>query len=182
MIFTETPLPGAFVIDVERHSDERGFFARSFCAREFAERGLDARIAQCSVSFNRRRGTLRGLHYQAEPHPEARLVQCTRGAVYDVIVDLRPGSAAEGRWFAAELDAAGHRMLYVPEGFAHGFMSLVDDTEVLYQMSEFFRAESARAIAWDDPGLAIEWPMAPTVISARDRAAPRWRPGHGDGR
>ena len=174
MIFSETAVPGAFVVEPERLEDERGFFARIWCAREFAERGLDARLAQCSVSVSERKGTLRGLHYQAAPHAETKLVRCTRGAIYDVIVDLRVESPAFLRHVALELSAADRRMLYVPEGVAHGFQTLADDTEVFYQISEFHHPESARGVRWDDPACAISWPLAVTV-SPRDAAWPRLR-------
>ena len=169
MHFTPTPLDGAWLVDLEPVSDERGFFARTWCAREFESRGLVARIAQCSVSFNRRAGTLRGMHFQTPAHEETKVVRCTRGAAHDVIIDLRPGSATLGRWFAAELTAANHRGLYVPAGFAHGFQTLVDDTEIVYQISEFHEPSSARGVRWDDPAFAIAWPSAASrTISPRD--------------
>jgi dTDP-4-dehydrorhamnose 3,5-epimerase len=172
MIFTEAPLRGAFIIDVTRMEDERGFFARSFCAEEFARRGLAAQVSQCSVSFNARKGTLRGLHFQAAPHDEEKLVRSTCGAVFDVIVDLRPESATHRQWFGTELTAANHRALYVPKGFAHGFISLADDTEVLYMISVPYAPEFAKGLRWNDPALNIRWPMIPTVISPRDAQYP----------
>jgi dTDP-4-dehydrorhamnose 3,5-epimerase len=172
MKFVATPLAGAFVVELEELADERGFFARSFCREEFERHGLVPTVAQCNVSYNARRGTLRGLHYQGEPHPEAKLVRCTRGAVWDVAVDLRPGSPTRYRWFALELSADNRRALYVPAGFAHGFQSLADASEVLYQMSESYRADLARGVRWDDPRLAISWPVAPAIVSERDRALP----------
>jgi len=172
MKFVATPLAGAFVVELEELADERGFFARSFCREEFERHGLVAAVAQCNVSYNARRGTLRGLHYQGEPHPEAKLVRCTRGAVWDVAVDLRPGSPTRYRWFALELTADNRRALYVPAGFAHGFQSLTDASELLYQMSECYRADLARGVRWDDPRLAIAWPVAPAIVSERDRALP----------
>jgi dTDP-4-dehydrorhamnose 3,5-epimerase len=172
MKFYETPLKGAFVVDLDRTEDERGFFARSFCEREFAERGLESRFVQCNVSYNRRAGTLRGMHYQAEPHCESKLVRCTMGAIYDVIVDVRPESPTFLKWFGAEVSAENRTALFVPGGFAHGFQTLVDDSEVLYQMSEFFHPESARGIRWDDPKLAIRWPIRNYVISEKDRTYP----------
>lgn len=172
MKFTETPLAGAFLIEVERREDERGFFARTFCRDEFAAHGLDPRVAQCSISYNRHPGTLRGLHYQAAPHEEAKLVRCVRGRIHDVIVDLRRGSASRLRWYAVALDAAERNALYVPEGFAHGFLTLTADAEVLYQMTVGFHAEAARGVRWDDPVLAVEWPSAPMIMSASDRAHP----------
>lgn len=172
MIFTETPLSGAYLIDVQPAQDERGFFARSFCAAEFAARGLTAPVNQSSVSFNAKRGTLRGLHYQAAPHEEDKLVRCTSGAVFDVIVDMRPQSRTARRWFGTELTAANHRALLVPKGFAHGFISLVDATEVLYMISVPFAAGFGRGLRWNDPALGISWPLDPHVISARDAAYP----------
>ena len=172
MIFTATAVPGVFVVEPERRDDERGFFARTFCAREFAERGLDARIAQCSVSYSPRRATLRGLHYQAAPHAEAKLVRCTRGEIFDVAVDLRPGSTTFKRHVALTLSAEDRRAVYIPPGCAHGFETLTDDTEVLYQISEFHVPEAARGMRWDDPAFAIQWPLAPAVISERDRSYP----------
>lgn len=162
MRFVPTPIPGAFVIELEPIVDERGFFARSWCATEFAAHGLNPRLVQCSVSFNKRRGTLRGMHYQVKPHEEAKLVRCTMGAIYDVLVDLRPASAGYRKWFAVELSVANRRMVYCPEGVAHGFQTLTDDAEVFYQMSELHHPESARGLRWDDPAFGIEWPFAET--------------------
>lgn len=172
MRFVETPLAGAFVIEPEVSEDERGAFARTYCEREFLEHGLDARIAQCNLSFNLKAGTLRGMHYQADPHAEVKLVRCVRGAVHDVIVDLRPGSPTLRAWFEVRLDAASRRMLYVPKGFAHGFLTLVDETEVFYQMSSFYEPTAARGLRWDDPLLGIRWPIAAPILSARDRNHP----------
>jgi dTDP-4-dehydrorhamnose 3,5-epimerase len=170
VIFTETKLKGAFVIEPERIEDERGFFARTFCEREFEARGLNARVAQCSISFNRKKGTLRGMHYQVAPHEEAKLVRCTRGAIYDVIIDLRADSPTFRQWVAVELTEDNRRMLYIPEGFAHGFQTLEDNTEVFYQISEFYHPESARGVRWDDPAFGIDWPPEDQrVISARDQ-------------
>jgi dTDP-4-dehydrorhamnose 3,5-epimerase len=167
--FRPTPLAGAFVVELDRKEDDRGFFARSFCADEFRAQGLEPVTAQSSVSFNRRRGTLRGMHYQAAPHEEAKLVRCTQGAIWDVIVDLRPGSASLGKWFGVELSAEGRVALYVPPGLAHGFQTLRDDSEILYMMDVPFHAESARGVPWDDPAFAISWPIADPVMSERDR-------------
>ena len=173
MIFTETALAGAFVIALEKLEDERGYFARSFGAREFAGHGLESRFVQCGISFNRRRGTLRGLHYQAAPHAQAKLVRCSRGRAFDVIVDLRAGSPGYARWFASELAAAAPRLLYIPAGFAHGFQTLEDDTELFYQMSQDYDPAAERGIRWNDPRLGIDWPSAESrVISARDAALP----------
>lgn len=170
MKFLPTPLSGAYVIELEPIEDERGFFARSFCQNEFREHGLDPVVAQCNVSFNRKRGTLRGLHYQAEPHAEAKLVRCTRGAIWDVIVDLREDSSTARKWHAIELTADNRRALYIPPGLAHGFQTLEDDSEVLYQMSEYFHPESARGVRWDDPVLAIDWPLPNPVLSRKDQS------------
>jgi len=169
MRFTETRIPGAFRIDPERLEDERGFFARTFCADAFRARGLACVWVQCSTSVTRSKGTLRGMHWQAPPHPEAKLVRCTRGAVYDVILDLRPASTAFRRWEAVELTAESRRMVYVPEGVAHGFQALEDDTEVFYQMSEAHHPECARGVRWNDPAFAIRWPGADPLLSDRDR-------------
>lgn len=160
------------MIELERIEDERGFFARSWCEREFVEHGLNPRVVQCNISYNERMGTIRGLHYQAEPAPEAKLVRCTRGAAFDVIVDLRRDSPTFHKWFAAELTASNHRALYVPERFAHGFQTLEAETELTYQMSEFYRPELARGARWDDPALRIRWPVADPILSERDRALP----------
>jgi dTDP-4-dehydrorhamnose 3,5-epimerase len=168
MIFTETPLAGAFVVEPERIADERGFFARTWCVDEFADRGLETRLVQCNVSYNQRRGTLRGMHYQAEPHAEVKLVRCTAGAIYDVIVDLRPDSPTRHHWFGVELSAANRLALYIPKGLAHGFQTLEDETEVFYQMAEFYHPESARGVRYDDPAFGIAWPLPVSVIGGRD--------------
>jgi dTDP-4-dehydrorhamnose 3,5-epimerase len=174
MIFRELNLPGAFVLEPERVEDERGFFARAFCREELAAHGLDPTVAQCSLSFNRRRGTLRGMHYQAAPAEEAKLVRCVRGAIHDVIVDVRPASPTLGRHAAARLDADNRLALYVPPGFAHGFQTLEDDTELYYQMSAAYSPEHARGFRHDDPELGIAWPLPVSVISERDRTLPRF--------
>ena len=175
MIFTETKLPGAFLIEPERIEDERGFFARAFCAREFEERGLMPRFVQCNISFNKHKGTLRGMHYQAEPHQEAKLIRCTAGAIYDVALDLRTDSATFRQWVAVDLTAQNRKMLYIPEGFAHGFQALEDDTDVFYQMSEDYHTESARGVRWDDPAFGVVWPpIEKRIISSRDDAYPPW--------
>lgn len=172
MIFRETKLPGAFVIEQERHADERGFFARTFCREEFTERGMNPHVAQCNVSFNKRRGTLRGMHYQVQPLAEAKLVRCTSGAIFDVIIDLRDSSATFCQHVAIELCARSGNMLYIPEGFAHGFQTLEDNTEVFYQMSQPYAAECARGVRWNDPSFAVEWPSADRIILERDRNYP----------
>ncbi len=165
-------MKGAFVVEPERHSDQRGFFARTWCRREFEERGLDPRLVQCNISFNHLRGTLRGMHYQASPFGEAKLVRCTMGAIYDAIIDLRPGSETYLRHFGEVLTAEDRKMLYIPEGFAHGFLTLQDRTEVHYQMSEFYSPDHARGVRWDDPAFGIRWPAEVAVISDRDRGYP----------
>ncbi|SRR6267142_1100591 len=172
MIFRETKLPGAFVIEQERHADERGFFARTFCREEFTERGMNPHVAQCNVSFNKRRGTLRGMHYQVQPLAEAKLVRCTSGAIFDVIIDLRDSSGTFCQHVAIELCARSGNMLYIPEGFAHGFQTLEDNTEVFYQMSQPYAAECARGVRWNDPSFAVEWPSADRIILERDRNYP----------
>ena len=174
MIFRETPIPGAFWIELETHPDERGSFARTFCVREFEAHGLDARVAQCNRSYNRLRGTLRGMHTQRAPHAEAKLVRCTRGAIHDVILDLRPGSAAHGKHVAVTLRANDGHMLFIPAGVHHGFLTLEDDTEVFYQMSEFYEPTAASGVRWNDPAFAIEWPEEVRVISERDASYPDW--------
>jgi dTDP-4-dehydrorhamnose 3,5-epimerase len=172
MIFRETPLAGAFVLEPELVQDERGFFARTWSRDEFVARGLDPEIAQCSVSYNHRRGTLRGLHFQAAPHEEVKLVRCIRGALWDVIVDVRPGSPTRGRFFGLVLSAAARNALYIPKGMAHGFVTLEDETEVFYQISAPYSPEHARGYRWDDPTFAIPWPEPVAVISERDRNLP----------
>ncbi len=172
MRFTETPLAGAFVIEAERFADSRGFFSRTFCKREFAERGLNPRVAQANLSFNDRRGTLRGMHYQTAPHAEAKLVRCTRGAIHDVIIDLRPGSATYLRHFAVRLDEENRTLLYVPEGFAHGYLTLADRTEVAYQMSVAYAPDHGAGVRYDDPAFGIHWPEPVQVIAERDRTYP----------
>ena len=173
MKFTPTRLKGAFIIDVEQMEDERGFFARSWCADEFIKHGLDPRLAQCSFSFNKKRGTLRGMHYQGAPHAETKVVRCTVGSIYDVIVDVRPDSDTFRQWVSVELSAANRRMIYVPVGFAHGFQSLVEDTEVFYMVSVPYHPECSRSVRWNDPQFAIEWPHEDhRVISERDRDYP----------
>src|SRR5262245_37082794 len=172
MIFTKTVIPGAFIIEPERIEDDRGFFARTWCEREVKGHGLATRWAQSSISYNKRRGTLRGLHYQAPPHEEAKLVRCTMGAIYDVIVDLRQDSPAFKQHVAVTLSAKNRTMLYVPEGCAHGFQTLEDETEVTYQISQFYSPEHGRGVRWDDPALAIPWPRAERVMIARDRDYP----------
>ena len=172
MIVNETKLPGVFEIHLEPMWDERGFFARSWCRREFEQRGLSPMIAQCNVSFNEKKGTLRGIHYQAPPHAECKLVRCTQGSIYDVVVDLRRESPTHTQWIGVELSAANRLMLYVPEGCGHGLLTLEDRTEVFYQMSEDFYPELSRGVRWDDPAFRIEWPVLPEIMSERDRSYP----------
>jgi dTDP-4-dehydrorhamnose 3,5-epimerase len=176
VIFKPAPLDGAYVIDVERHGDERGFLARTFCEQEFAEHGAPMRVVQISTIHSRRRHTLRGLHYQEAPHAEVKLVRCTRGSIFLVMVDLRPDSPTRNEWLGTELTSASERLAYVPEGFAQGYQTLEDDTEVLYQMSHHYVPEAARGVRWDDPAFGIEWPVAEErVISDRDRSWPDLR-------
>lgn len=172
MIFTPTALGGVWQIDVELHSDMRGAFARTFCAETFAAHDLPSCFVQCNLSFNSRRGTLRGLHWQADPHPEGKLIRCTGGAIFDVAVDLRPGSPTLHRWIAAELTAQNRRALYIPPGCAHGFQTLTDDTEIFYQMTEAYHADLARGAPWDDPTFGIVWPLPDPILSARDLTHP----------
>jgi dTDP-4-dehydrorhamnose 3,5-epimerase len=167
--FSQTPVAGAWLVEIEPLADERGFFARSFCAQDFAAHGLSPSFAQWSISHNTSAGTLRGLHYQAQPHAEAKLVRCTRGAIYDVVLDLRRGTPGFGRWHAVELSAQNRCALYVPEGCAHGFQTLLDDSEVSYSISTPFVAAAARGVRWNDPAFGIIWPLPVGMISARDR-------------
>jgi dTDP-4-dehydrorhamnose 3,5-epimerase len=177
MIFKDTAIDGVLVIEPERHEDERGFFARIWDPDEFAERGLNPELAQCSISFNRARGTLRGLHYQAAPHEEAKLVRCTSGAIFDVAVDLRPDSSTFRDWFGVELSAENRLALYVPEGCAHGFLTLADDSEVHYQISQAYVPDAGRGVRWNDPAFAIRWPGDVVAINDRDGSYPDFRPG-----
>lgn len=169
LIFSETNLPGVFVIEPRLLEDERGFFARTWCRQEFKEHGLDTRLCQCSISFNHRKGTLRGMHYQSVPHAETKLMRCTRGSVYDVALDLRNDSATFGLYFAVTLSAENRKMLYVPEGVAHGFQTLEDNSEIFYQISEFYAPEATRGVRWNDPAFHIEWPADERLISPRDQ-------------
>lgn len=176
MIFTETELKGAFLIDLEPRYDHRGFFARTFCADEFEAHGLKSTIAQCNLSYNQKKGTLRGMHYQIPPVSETKVVSCIRGAIYDVIIDLRPDSPTYQRHIAVELTAENRRALYIPEMFAHGFQTLTDDTEVLYQMGEFYTPGYDRGIRYDDPAFGIDWRLPVTTISERDLAWSAFEP------
>ena len=172
MIFTELELAGAFRVDVELLEDERGAFARTFCTDEFSRIGLDPNVAQCSISLNRRRGTLRGMHLQLAPHEETKLVRCTAGSIFDAIVDLRPDSPTLGRWTAVELAADRQTALYVPRGFAHGFLTLEDDVRVDYVISTPYAPSASVGIRWDDPAIGIDWPFTPSMMSDRDRFLP----------
>jgi dTDP-4-dehydrorhamnose 3,5-epimerase len=172
MIFVPLEIDGAFLIDIEPLGDERGFFARSWCHEEFARRGLATEVRQTNIAYTSRRGTLRGLHYQAFPHEEAKLVRCTRGAAYAVALDLRPGSRSQARWVAAELTAENRRAMYVPPGCAQGYQTLADETEIYYQMSQAYVPQAARGVRFDDPAFALRWPLDVTVISGKDRSWP----------
>lgn len=178
MKFVETRLAGAFVLELEPHEDERGFFARTFCAAEFEKHGLNPNLVQCSISYNKAAGTLRGMHWQAEPHAECKLVRCSRGAIYDVIIDFRRSSPTFKQWFGVELSSSNYHQLYVPEGFAHGFQTLRPETEVIYQMSAFHAPESARGLRWNDPAFAIQWPETPRrILHPRDAGYPDYVEG-----
>lgn len=168
MIFSETKIKGAFIIEPELLTDIRGFFARTFCKEEFEKHGLDSSIVQCSISYNKKKGTLRGMHYQARPYEEAKIVSCTKGAIYDVILDLRKESGTCYQWIAVELSDENFRMVYIPKGCAHGFQTLKDDVAVYYQMTEFFHPEYAKGVRWDDSLFGIEWPSGKKIISEKD--------------
>jgi len=172
MRFIQAALAGAWIIEPERIEDARGFFARTFDQAEFQERGLNAEGVQCSISYNRKKGTLRGMHFQIAPYEEVKLVRCTLGAIYDVIVDLRPDSPTFKQWVAVELSAGNRKTLYIPQGLAHGFLTLKDDTEVFYQMSEFYHPESARGVRWNDPAFKIEWALPDPILSEKDQSYP----------
>jgi len=173
MKFRRGTIEGLWVVELEKHQDDRGYFARTWCQEEFRAQGLNPSLAQCSTSFNRKMGTLRGMHWQEAPHAEAKLIRCTRGAIYDMALDLRPDSATFKQWMAIKLTADGHEMFYIGEGFAHGFLTLADETEVFYQMSESFHPESARGLRWNDPAFRMAWPETPErIISERDANYP----------
>jgi dTDP-4-dehydrorhamnose 3,5-epimerase len=178
MIFTETPLEGAFVIDLEKRGDDRGFFARVFCEREFADHGLVTHFKQVNNSLSAERGTLRGMHYQLPPMAETKLVRCVRGSLFDQVIDLRDGSETFGESFGVELSAENRRMLYVPKGFAHGFLTLAEDTEAFYLVDEFYGPELERGIRYDDPRFSLSWPIEPAVVSEKDRGHPDFDPAH----
>lgn len=170
MRFVETALSGAYLLEPEPVDDARGFFARTFCQKEFAERDLVTEYVQCNISFNHKAGTVRGMHYQADPHPETKLVRCTQGAIFDVIVDLRPHSATYLEWVGSELNAGNRKMFYIPAGFAHGFQTLQENSEVFYQMSAFYQADCARGVRWDDKAIDVTWPLPITIISEKDQS------------
>ncbi len=172
MIFQPSPLAGAYIIDLQPIEDHRGFFARAWCQQEFQQHGLESRLVQCNLSYNQTSGTVRGMHYQIAPHKETKVVRCVRGRIFDVIIDLRRDSPTYLHWFGIELSAENRRMLYVPEGFAHGYQTLEPDTEVFYQVSEFYHPGSEQGIRWDDPAIAVDWPLEPTVISEKDKNYP----------
>jgi dTDP-4-dehydrorhamnose 3,5-epimerase len=174
MIFQELAIAGVYLIEPEEVHDQRGFFARTWCQQEFAQQGLHDRLTQCNISFNHRRGTLRGMHYQAAPYGEVKLVRCTAGAIYDVVVDVRADSPTFSQWVAVELTAVNRRQLYIPIGVAHGFLTLADATEVFYQMAGNYQATAACGLRWNDPALGIEWPQDPVVINDRDRQYPNF--------
>lgn len=176
MFFNETKLPGVFEISIEPEFDTRGFFARSWCQKEFEAHGLNAKSVQCSISFNTKKGTLRGMHYQDAPFAESKIVRCTQGAIYDVIIDLRPGSTSFKNWIGVVLSSAQRNMIYIPEGCAHGFLTLEDDTELFYQMSEFYHPELSRGVRWNDPAFHVVWPSDVEVISERDASYPDFEP------
>jgi len=170
MKFTETKLGGAYLIEPERLEDERGFLARTFCREEFVTHGLNPNMVQCNISFNKKKGTLRGMHYQVAPYEEAKLVSCIRGVIYDVIIDLQSDSPTYWQWFAVELSSENYKMLYIPKGFAHGFQTLKNNTVVFYHMSEFYHPECARGVRWDDSAFGIDWPIKQLIISSKDNS------------
>lgn len=175
MKFSQTPLKGTYIITPDLLEDERGFFARSFCRHEFSDHGLKADFVQCNISFNKMKGTLRGMHYQVSPHGEVKLVRCTAGAIYDVIIDLRAESPTFMKWFALELTAGSHQQLYVPEGFSHGYQTIEDHTEVSYQVSSLYSPASERGIRWNDPAFGIKWPLPLSFISEKDSSHKYWK-------
>lgn len=172
MIFTETKLKGSYVIELEKLEDDRGFFSRSWDLNEFQKRGLNQNLVQCNISFNTKKGILRGIHYQEEPFEEVKIVRCTKGKIFDVIVDLRKHSQSKNEWFGIELSESNHKMIYVPEGFAHGFQTLEDNTELFYQMSQYYNSDYSKGVRWDDPTLKITWPLRSTIISQNDMKLP----------
>lgn len=174
MIFTETELSGAYVIEIEKVEDKRGFFARSWDKKEFEKHGLNPNLVQCSISLNIKKGILRGMHFQDSPYEETKLVRCTKGRIFDVMVDLREDSPSKNKWFGVELTESNHKMLYVPEGFAHGFQTLENDSEVSYQISETYKPEYSKGIRWNDKFFEIKWPLIPTIMSKKDEKHPKF--------
>jgi len=172
MIFTETDLSGAYIIEIDRLEDERGFFGRTWDQKEFEKHGLNSKIVQCNISYNKEKGTLRGMHYQLNPFEEAKIIRCVKGKIYDVIIDIRPESKNFKKWFGVELTENNYKMIYIPEGFAHGFQSLVDKTEVFYQMTQLYMKKYARGIKWNDEDVGIKWPMTNVILSKRDSQLP----------
>lgn len=175
MLFIETKLKGAFVLEPELREDNRGFFARTFCQKEFQAHGLNPLVVQCNIAYNKKKGTLRGMHFQNPPFQEAKLVRCTKGAILDIILDLRPGSPTFKQWVSAELNEDNHKMLYVPEGFAHGYQTLTETAEVIYQVSQFYAPESASGVRHDDPAFGIQWPLEVVAISDLDKKWPDFK-------
>lgn len=172
MLFEKTDLPGVYIISLELREDERGFFARSFCKKEMEQYGLQSDFVQCNISYNHQKGTLRGLHYQIAPHSEVKIVSCRRGAIFDVIVDIRKTSVTYGKWIGIELSEKNHQAVYIPEGFAHGFQTLCDDSEVFYHMGNYYYPGAAKGIRWNDPQLAIDWPSQDIIMSGQDKVLP----------
>ena len=175
MLFAETKLKGAFLLELEKREDSRGFFARTFCQREFTAHGMNPNVVQCNIAYNKKKGTLRGMHFQNAPFQEAKFIRCTKGAIYDVILDLRPGSPTFKQWTSAELNEDNHKMLYVPEGFAHGYQTLTEVSEIIYQVSQFYAPESAAGVRHNDPAFAIKWPLEVSMISDLDKNWPDFR-------
>lgn len=176
MLFHHTGLPGAYLIELEKRGDERGFFARVFCKHEFSQHGLVTNIVQANNSLSAERGTLRGMHYQLPPHAETKIVRCIHGAIWDCVLDLRPGSASFGKWYGTELSAVNRQMMYVPQGFAHGFITVTDSAEVVYFVDEFYAPHAERIVRWNDPEFGVDWPLMPTTISEKDATAPNFDP------
>lgn len=175
MKFIEKDIKGVFEITLDRIKDDRGWFTRSWCSKEFNAQGLNSNVVQCNISYNNKRGTLRGMHYQEKPYKEAKLVRCCQGSIFDVVIDLRSDSATFKKWVCIELSSNERNMLYIPEGLAHGFQTLEDNTEILYQMSEYYNSECARGVRWNDPQFAIEWPIAEKIISLKDQQYPDYK-------
>jgi len=175
MKLQETPLPGAYIVELDAKEDQRGYFARTYCRKEFSAAGLHFEVVQCNISNNLRKGTLRGMHYQVDPAAEIKLVQCVSGSIYDVIIDLRPQSKTYCRWFGLELSTANRLQLYVPQGFAHGFQTLEDNSAVYYLMSEYYAAQYSRGVRWDDPAFKIKWPLSDPIMTEKDRLLPDYR-------